>query len=145
MTSPAQQLIARLDSARPCGNGWIAKCPAHEDRSPSLSVSEGHNGSALVHCFGGCHTSDVLAAVGLSLADLFPERIRAGDSNARKSALMNYKRTAINAAIAVIAREASVVAIAVGMIERNEPLMAEDIARVKRSATLLLDARGVLR
>jgi hypothetical protein len=46
------------------------KCPAHEDKTASLSVSQGENG-ALVHCHAGCPTEQVLSAVGLRLKDLF--------------------------------------------------------------------------
>lgn len=49
-----------------------AQCPAHEDRSPSLSVRDA-GGRLLVHCFGGCETPEVLASVGLGLADLYDE------------------------------------------------------------------------
>jgi hypothetical protein len=50
---------------------WIAKCPAHNDGSPSLSIREADDGRVLIHCFGGCETGDVLAAMGLDFADLF--------------------------------------------------------------------------
>ena len=44
------------------GSGYVARCPAHDDRSPSLSVSEGGSG-VLAHCFAGCAFDDILAAV----------------------------------------------------------------------------------
>lgn len=50
-----------------------AKCPAHEDRSPSLSLSEGADNRALVYCFAGCTANAVVAALGLSWTDLFPD------------------------------------------------------------------------
>lgn len=46
-------------------------CPAHEDRSPSLSARSGADGRALVHCFAGCETAEVLAALGLTARELF--------------------------------------------------------------------------
>lgn len=51
---------------------FVARCPAHEDRSPSLSVAEGADGRALVYCFSGCETRDVIAAIGLTWSDLHP-------------------------------------------------------------------------
>lgn len=75
----AAKLLDRLQGVRQSGPGrWLAKCPAHEDRSPSLSVRELDDGTALIKCFGGCGAADVLAAVGLELKDLFPRRGRAG-------------------------------------------------------------------
>ncbi len=51
------------------GEGWIARCPAHDDHSPSLSV-DFRDGKVLVSCFTGCTADAVIAAVGLSWADL---------------------------------------------------------------------------
>jgi hypothetical protein len=71
----AGQLIARLDGVRESGPGrWMSRCPAHEDRSPSLSIRETTDGTVLVRCFAGCGAADVLEAVGLTFADLFPPR-----------------------------------------------------------------------
>lgn len=85
----ALKLLSRLEKARSTGpSRWIASCPAHVDRTPSLSIREVDDGCVLVNCFGGCAVEDVVAAVGLSLADLFPRgpvgnnrqnRIPAGD------------------------------------------------------------------
>jgi hypothetical protein len=54
------------------GGQWSARCPAHEDRSPSLSARQ-IEGQALVFCHTGCATADVLAALGLSMADLYDD------------------------------------------------------------------------
>lgn len=56
--------------ARRSGSGFMAKCPAHEDRNPSLSITQ-ENGRILVHCHAGCATRDVLGAIGMTLEDLF--------------------------------------------------------------------------
>jgi hypothetical protein len=70
----AAVLLERLTGVRQTGPGkWQARCPAHEDRSPSLSVRELPDGRVLLHDFGGCDTADVLAAAGLRMADLFPD------------------------------------------------------------------------
>lgn len=50
--------------------GW--RCPAHDDRSPSLSVSNG-DGKVLLHCQAGCPVDAVLEALKLTRADLFDE------------------------------------------------------------------------
>lgn len=64
--------LERLDCRpRRHGQGVTARCPAHEDRSPSLTVSTGRDGRALVYCFAGCHVDAILAALGLELRDLF--------------------------------------------------------------------------
>jgi hypothetical protein len=67
------EVLSRLNGVRRSGAGRIARCPAHPDRSPSLSIGEGHGGKILLHCFGGCSSEAVCDSLGLSLADLFPE------------------------------------------------------------------------
>ena len=71
----AAELVERLERVRRTGEGrWIASCPAHGDRSPSLSVREADDGRILVHCFSGCAVEQIMTALGLELVDLFPER-----------------------------------------------------------------------
>ncbi len=70
-------LLSRLEGVRQTGPGrWAARCPAHEDRAPSLSIRETDEGKVLLHCFVGCSNDDVLAALGLEWADLYPDRAR---------------------------------------------------------------------
>lgn len=73
-TNPVEQLRARLGNVRPCGDGFTARCPAHDDRVNSLKVDAGDDGQALVHCHAGCPTEKILAALDLSFADLFPSK-----------------------------------------------------------------------
>lgn len=70
----ADQILGRLNGVRETGPGrWLARCPAHEDRSPSLSIRDA-DGKILLYCFAQCHVADVVAAVGLELEDLFEPR-----------------------------------------------------------------------
>lgn len=76
MMPPTERILSALRQ-RECnpkqsGSGWSARCPAHEDKSPSLSVSEGDDGRALVRCHAGCETGDICSALGLELSDLKP-------------------------------------------------------------------------
>lgn len=72
----AETLLSRLEKVRRLGPGrWQACCPAHGDKSPSLAVRELDDGRTLIHCFAECDTESVLAAVGLTFDDLFPERL----------------------------------------------------------------------
>lgn len=73
----ADNLLSRLDKVRQRGAGqWSARCPAHDDKGPSLSIKQRDDGALLLHCFGGCAVEQIVGAVGLSLADLFPPRDR---------------------------------------------------------------------
>jgi len=72
----ADVFLARLDGVRCTGpDRWIAKCPSHADRRPSLAIRELSDGRILIHDFAGCAVQDVLAAVGLTFDALFPERL----------------------------------------------------------------------
>jgi hypothetical protein len=63
--------LAAILQAKRSGVGWSAKCPAHPDRSPSLSIREGDDGRILLRCFAGCSIDSILSALGLSKRDLF--------------------------------------------------------------------------
>lgn len=62
--------LARLSKPRKSGKGWTARCPAHDDRNPSLSVKQAEDGAILVHCFAGCAPKEIAEALGLALPDL---------------------------------------------------------------------------
>jgi hypothetical protein len=69
----AAEAIAERLQGRPVSRGrWVARCPAHPDRAPSLRVAEGREGRALLHCFAGCSVADILRGAGLSVQQLFP-------------------------------------------------------------------------
>src|SRR5262249_30173300 len=78
--TPVETLLAKLPGAKRAGNGWSARCPAHDDRRASLSIAQGDDGTALVKCHAGCDASAILAAVGLKPADLFPAKAGAPQS-----------------------------------------------------------------
>jgi len=69
-----QDILERLDKPKKSGKGYIARCPAHDDKTPSLSLVGLADGRILMHCFAGCDPLDVLTSIGLSLSDLFPLR-----------------------------------------------------------------------
>lgn len=77
--SPVDAILANLDRVKATGPGtWLASCPTsahkHGDRSRGLSIREGDDGRALLHCHAGCPVADVVEAMGLELSDLFPQR-----------------------------------------------------------------------
>jgi hypothetical protein len=68
MSEPA--ILTKLQDVTRTIKGWTARCPAHDDEKPSLCVGE--DGRVLVHWFSGCSPDQVVAAVGMQLADLGP-------------------------------------------------------------------------
>lgn len=68
-------LLDRLQGLRETGQGrYLARCPSHADKSPSLSIRELGDGRTLLHCFAGCSAEDVVTAIGLSMSDLYPPK-----------------------------------------------------------------------
>jgi hypothetical protein len=71
--SPTELLLSRLGSVKQTRQGrYIARCPAHDDRTPSLSIREMDDGTILLHCFAGCDVAAVVGSLGIDLSDLFP-------------------------------------------------------------------------
>jgi hypothetical protein len=71
----ADTLLSRLNKVKRTGPGkWIACCPAHQDRHPSMGIREMDDGRVLIRCYSGCGAADILGAVGLDFSDLFPPK-----------------------------------------------------------------------
>ncbi|MDN3518320.1 hypothetical protein QWY84_11915 [Aquisalimonas lutea] len=133
--TPVNELLRRLESVKATGpSRWAARCPAHDDRSPSLSVRECGDGTVLLHCFAGCPAGDVLAAVGLDLADLFPNK------SLGRGPMRQGERWIPRDVLAAIASEAVVVLVAADTIRRGEALTDDDVERVAVAAARLRNA-----
>ena len=71
--NPLDKLLSCLDKVQRIGQDrWKACCPSHDDMSPSLAIKN-DEGRLLLHCFAGCETENVLAAIGLTFADIMLE------------------------------------------------------------------------
>ena len=70
-------------------NKYTACCPAHDDSTASLSIREEDDGTVLLHCFGGCATVEVVAALGLTFGDLFPASALKGQARKGAKTLFN--------------------------------------------------------
>src|SRR5437870_3947424 len=71
--APVETVLARLKGVRTSKRGWVACCPAHSDREPSLSIGLGDEGQVLLNCFAGCTLERIVEAMGIIVADLFPK------------------------------------------------------------------------
>ena len=65
------ELHGKLHKSKRTGDKLMARCPAHDDKTPSLSVTIGDNDCVILKCFAGCPTEDVVAKLGWTMADLF--------------------------------------------------------------------------
>ncbi|TAN06418.1 MAG: DNA primase [Rhodanobacteraceae bacterium] len=128
-------MLSRLEGVKQTGPGrWLARCPAHQDCSPSLSIKQCDGGVILLHDFAGCGAADILAAVGLELRDLFPRDYGRHGSGPRP----DWQRDRIQAAldhedlILEIARADLAKGKTLSADDRSRALQARDRARVLR-------------
>ena len=113
---PADKLLSRLDKVRQVKPGkWTARCPAHDDKTPSMNITEVENGKLLVKCWVGCSVNEIIASVGLELRDLFPD----SDSKPHRPGPSR----------AAIERERLVCVIAQSLIDQGTELTEEDRRR----------------
>lgn len=137
----AETLIARLEGIRQTGPGrWVARCPAHADKSPSLSIRELDDGRVLIFDFAGCGAADIVAALGLTLSDLFPKHL----THCAKPTRPNHVHAAREALRAVSA-EALLVAVAAENISNGVQFSPEDHTRLILAAGRCRAAAGVVR
>ena len=128
MSGPAEDLISRLHPRR-SGRGWIAKCPAHDDREPSLSINKGADHRVLIKCQAGCSTDDVLAALGITYRDLFAAKFSQASSASQRR---NQLRLATSQSADVfLSKQECLCAIQMAVILRETTNLCERIARVR--------------
>lgn len=148
-TASADPLLHRLEGVQKSGNGWRARCPACDGRSRKLSIAES-DGRVLVHCFGGCAAADVLAAIGLTWADLHPPRSWPPSREESRRASRAIREAGWAAALAVLSLESKIVALAardihhVGGLQSSADLERLNLAvrRIAAASATLLDAEG---
>lgn len=124
-------ILSRLAKVRQTGRDtWLACCPAHEDRTPSLSVRSLADGRVLLHDFGGCGAADVVAALGIELSDLFTQPLY------HRAQRVRHPFTALDA-LRALRHEAAVVAISVADLAEGREV---DEGRVALAAARIADA-----
>ena len=130
--SNVDNLLSRLDKVRRSGpDSWMACCPAHEDKSASLSIRHDDD-KTLIHCFAGCSVHEVVGAVGLEISDLFPPRDHHGKPERRPFPAMDALRG--------IAFEALVVSAAASTLLARHPVSPADRERLSMAATRIQSA-----
>jgi hypothetical protein len=137
----AAALLDRLDKVRRTGPGtWIACCPAHDDRGPSLSVRETDGGRTLVYCFAGCSIGEVVGAAGIQLSDLFPPRDPDRIDHRKRGERRPFPAAD---ALRCVAQESLLVAIAASRLGSGHPLDDEGRARLLLAAGRLQSAAEI--
>lgn len=128
--NPQHKLLPLLDKVRSTGaDKWLACCPAHSDKSPSLSIRQLDDGRMILHCFAGCPNESVISALGLTFADLYPE-----DINRNYQPIPKGQRWIPRDALTALSGEIWVVRVAAAMAQAGRPLNEENSARLSKAA-----------
>lgn len=120
----AESLARDLDKPRRAGKSWLACCPAHDDRNPSLTITDGDDGRTLVHCFSGCPQEAVIEALrarGL-WPDATPQQKRSVARRERKQAVEHHRM---------------VLEIARADMKNGRPVTPRMVAEIKQSLQFL--------
>ena len=141
---PIDVLLSRLDNVRQYGKGYRCDCPNGHTSRGTLSLAEGNDGRVLLTCFAGCAAADVLAAVGLTLADLYPAPVRDMTPRGRARRREAMQAASVVAATSVLSFEAAVVAVAAADLARGCALAADDHDRLAQAMDCIDGARSVL-
>ena len=128
-------LLARLEKVKSAGPmRWHACCPSHPDKTPSLAVREMGDGRILVHCFSGCSASDIVGALGFELKDLMPPPDNVTFFKPVR------KPWSDSDALKLLAREATIVALATSALSDGMRLSPATTDRVAQAAGNIADA-----
>jgi hypothetical protein len=136
----AVEIIGRLDGVKNTGHGrWIARCPAHNDRRPSLGVREADDGRVLLYCRAGCETSAILDSIGATWADLFLPRSRTDSPARRRREHLVHPADALS----LLSHEVSIVVLLSGDMARGLCISEADRARLIVAASRIAKAASL--
>ena len=128
----ADAFLNKLRGVQGRNGAWRAVCPAHDSKhnSKTLSVKETPDGTVLLRCWAGCEVFDVVAAVGMDLADLFPPREQQGQEHAKAQRRPFPARDIVTA----LKTESEVGALLLLKVANREPISENDRKRAKDAA-----------
>lgn len=121
------KLLNRLDKVKQKRhNEWVACCPSHNDKNPSLAIKyDESTGKIIMKCWAGCDINDICTAIGIEVSDLFPDAPgdKTGSPGDKKRMYFSGET-----ALASLVSEAAIVRMAAMSINS---LDNDDIERVK--------------
>ncbi|MEE9339939.1 MAG: CHC2 zinc finger domain-containing protein [Methylococcaceae bacterium] len=117
----------QLSKLRKTGEGkYLACCPAHDDKNPSLSIKETGDSKILLHCFAGCEVNEIVSALGLTLVDLMPKNpdFKKGIKPPKFNKYELFDRLSF---------ESTILLVAIRQLFNGQPLNNDDMARVRKA------------
>jgi len=135
----ANTLLSQLAGVKKTGvYRWLALCPAHPDKHPSLAIRKLDDERVLLHCFAGCSVEEVLDAVGLEFDALLPERA-IGDHMPRERRPFNSSDV-----LAALTFEINVASIILDRMVNDKDITAGDWLRFKTAADRIRSAKELV-
>ena len=121
-------ILSRLEKVKQTtSDQFVACCPAHNDKSPSLSIKELPDGRILINCFAGCNPSEILSSIGLSFEDLYPES---------KGSFKSEKRPFSSThGLKLIGYESTIILACAGFLREGKELSEANLARMVEAVT----------
>lgn len=136
--NPIDLLLSRLDRVKRTGaDKWQALCPAHDDRTPSLAIKEGQDGTVLIKCWAGCSAQAIVEAVELKLSDLFPKSTDYSPAKAPRYSARDVVETLLF--------ESTIVVLGYRTLKSGGELCAKDSARIETAISAIHGCREVVR
>lgn len=124
-----EMMLSRLKKVRRSSpDSFMACCPAHDDRNPSLSIKDTGGGKILLNCLAGCEKLDILGALGMDWEDIMPPRLA---TEHHKPIKPTTQRVYPSDALKAIQLEARIVAMAAFEITKGNKLTDDDLSRLK--------------
>ena len=137
-------ILSRLERVKKSGNNrWLACCPAHLDKTPSLSIMQNDTGKVFVHCFAGCEGVAIMASIDMTLADLYPERIEPPKGTGKKPSYNPYD------VLKALAGQAQIVAMLGGALadhplsDRDREALFKAVGRINAALRLMGVRHGI--
>ena len=133
--------LNKLEKVQGKKGHWVACCPAHQDKNPSLAIRETDDGRILLKCFAGCSAYEVVSAVGMDLTDLFPKDQSFTPHNGNKPVKRPFYATDL---MKIIHFEALITSIAAFDLAEGRQISTEDKKRLKTAFTRINEAVSYL-
>jgi len=133
--SKLDNLLSRLKKVKKTGNdSFIACCPAHDDKSPSMTIREVENGKLLIHCFAECSIENIIGSIGLDFDDIMPDKV---DDEIRRSRKIPFSPSDV---LACVKADAKYLYLVFCDIDKGNALTPDNLEYAKRAAARIYSA-----
>jgi len=139
-----EEILSRLEKVKSTGKDkWIARCPSHADKTPSMSIKLADDGRVLFHDFGGCSVFDICGSIGIEVKELFPPSHDHSWRSEEKRLVGAIRFTAMDA-LRGLSHEGAVLAIMAADMAEGRVLTPKDRKRLAVACDRISTALGYI-